>query len=216
MAAPSFATVLFATEAPPPGGGGGTRFADTHAAFAALPAEEQSRLLQLDGQHSYGKHADGVNADGECAAIPEWADIYSRLQALPADRLRPLMEKQGVTRPLVRTHHASGRKCLYLGSLSGTIAVDSVKARGDGATQRSSNVGGGGAASSTPECKGWKDIQQLLLHSTSDAFTYTHSWSLNDVVVWDNTCTMHQALPLTAGTRVMRRTSSIGPVTVSD
>ena len=118
LTTPSFATVLHATEAPPPGGGGGTRFADTHAALLALPAAEQARLSRLDGQHSYGKHADAVNADAECARIPEWADIYSRLQALPADRLRPLMEKEGVRRPLVRTHHATGRQCLYLGSLS--------------------------------------------------------------------------------------------------
>ena len=210
LATPSFATVLYATEAPPPGGGGGTRFADTHAAFTALPAEEQDRLSRLGGQHSYGRHADAVSADSECATIPGWADIYSKLQALPADRLRPLMEKEGVTRPLVRTHHASGRRCLYLGSLSGTIAVGGSGAGGGGGGGGGGSVGSG-SEGKTAECNGWKEIQQLLSHATSDAFTYTHDWRPNDVVVWDNTCTLHQALPLTTGSRVMRRTSSIGP-----
>jgi taurine dioxygenase len=35
----------------------------------------------------------------------------------------------------------------------------------------------------------------LLVHATSPAFTYFHSWDVGDVIVWDNTQTLHHAMP---------------------
>jgi taurine dioxygenase len=37
-------------------------------------------------------------------------------------------------------------------------------------------------------------LQFLNEHATSPEFVYRHSWSLNDVVMWDNRCTLHIAL----------------------
>jgi taurine dioxygenase len=34
-------------------------------------------------------------------------------------------------------------------------------------------------------------LDMLLVHATSPAFTYFHSWDVGDVIVWDNTQTLH-------------------------
>jgi alpha-ketoglutarate-dependent taurine dioxygenase len=44
---PSYATVLYAQDAPDEGAGGETEFADTAAAYAALSKDEQARLETL-------------------------------------------------------------------------------------------------------------------------------------------------------------------------
>ena len=36
----------------------------------------------------------------------------------------------------------------------------------------------------------------LLEHATSPAFTYFHAWEAGDVLIWDNSQTLHQSAPL--------------------
>lgn len=38
-------------------------------------------------------------------------------------------------------------------------------------------------------------LNMLLLHTTSPAFSYFHSWDVGDIIVWDNTQTLHHAMP---------------------
>lgn len=38
-------------------------------------------------------------------------------------------------------------------------------------------------------------LGMLLAHATSPAFTYFHAWSAGDVLVWDNTQTLHHSMP---------------------
>ena len=38
-------------------------------------------------------------------------------------------------------------------------------------------------------------LTMLLLHATSPAFTYFHSWDVGDVLIWDNTQTLHHSFP---------------------
>ena len=38
-------------------------------------------------------------------------------------------------------------------------------------------------------------INMLLLHATSPAFTYFHAWDKGDIIIWDNTQTLHSAMP---------------------
>jgi alpha-ketoglutarate-dependent 2,4-dichlorophenoxyacetate dioxygenase len=35
-------------------------------------------------------------------------------------------------------------------------------------------------------------IDELVAHATQRQFVYTHRWRLNDLVMWDNRCTMHR------------------------
>ena len=74
-----------------------------------------------------------------------------------------------VVQPMVLQHPESGRKALYL---SETV------------TRRISGM-------SDEESAGL--LEYLFRHSARPEFIYRHSWKLNDLVMWDNRCTMHLA-----------------------
>jgi len=74
-----------------------------------------------------------------------------------------------IAQPVVRVHPETGRKALYLG--------EKVK-RFDGMTEDESKP----------------LIDYLNQHATRPEFVYRHQWRENDILVWDNRCTMHQAL----------------------
>jgi taurine dioxygenase len=38
-------------------------------------------------------------------------------------------------------------------------------------------------------------LDMILTHATSPAFTYFHAWDVGDVIIWDNTQTLHHAMP---------------------
>jgi taurine dioxygenase len=92
-----------------------------------------------------------------------------------------------VAQPVVRVHPETGRKALYLG--------DKVK-RFDGMTEEESQP----------------LIKFLNAHATRPEFIYRHQWRKNDILVWDNRCTMHQALGDFDETqrRHMERTTVLG------
>lgn len=92
-----------------------------------------------------------------------------------------------VAQPVVRVHPETGRKALYIG--------EKVK-RFDGMTE----------AESRPL------IDFLVRHATRPEFVYRHQWRKNDILVWDNRCTMHQALGDFDETqrRHMERTTVLG------
>ncbi len=73
-----------------------------------------------------------------------------------------------VPQVLVRTHPGSGRKSLFLSSHAGRI-------RG----------------MEEPEARVL--LMDLMEHATQPAFVYTHRWTVGDLVMWDNRCTMHRA-----------------------
>ena len=62
---------------------------------------------------------------------------------------------------------------------------------------------------------GWPEGEALaLLHelydfATQERFIYVHQWRPNDIVIWDNRCTLHRATPFTSDVhkRDMRRTT---------
>jgi alpha-ketoglutarate-dependent 2,4-dichlorophenoxyacetate dioxygenase len=70
---------------------------------------------------------------------------------------------------IVRTHGGSGRRTLYLASHAGRIF-----GMADG------------------EAKAL--LAELIAHATQRQFVYTHRWRVNDLVMWDNRCTMHRGL----------------------
>jgi len=85
-------------------------------------------------------------------------------RAVEQKRLNP-----PVAQPVVRVHPETGRKALYIGEKVG---------RFDNMT----------AEESRPL------IDYLCRHATRPEFVYRHNWRENDIVVWDNRCTMHCAL----------------------
>ena len=72
-----------------------------------------------------------------------------------------------VRQKLIRTIPESKRKSLYIASHAGAIEGED-------------------------EAVGRSIIDELLDHATQRQFVYTHRWRLNDVVLWDNRCTMHR------------------------
>jgi alpha-ketoglutarate-dependent taurine dioxygenase len=87
--------------------------------------------------------------------------------------------------PLVWTHR-SGRKSLVLGSTASHV-------------------------------EGWEPqegralITRLEEWSTQPRFVYRHEWTLGDLLIWDNTGTMHRVLPYAPDSgRMMHRTTLVG------
>ena len=38
-------------------------------------------------------------------------------------------------------------------------------------------------------------LTMVLTHATSPSFTYFHAWEAGDVLIWDNSQTLHQSMP---------------------
>jgi alpha-ketoglutarate-dependent taurine dioxygenase len=89
------------------------------------------------------------------------------------------------TLPLVWTHR-SGRKSLVLGSTASH--VEGIDLR-----------------------EGWALLTRLRDYATQPQFVYRHQWQVGDMVIWDNTGTMHKATAyaLDSG-RMMHRTKLEG------
>jgi alpha-ketoglutarate-dependent 2,4-dichlorophenoxyacetate dioxygenase len=72
-----------------------------------------------------------------------------------------------VPQALVRTIPQTGRKSLYVASHAGRIF-------------------------GMPDAEGRALIDELIAHVTQRQFVYTHRWRPNELVMWDNRCTMHR------------------------
>jgi alpha-ketoglutarate-dependent taurine dioxygenase len=89
------------------------------------------------------------------------------------------------THPLV-WRHKSGRKSLVLGST--TFFVEGMSLR-----------------------EGSELLCRLREWATQPRFIYRHKWSVGDLVIWDNTGTMHRVTPyLPDSGRMMHRTELVG------
>jgi alpha-ketoglutarate-dependent taurine dioxygenase len=89
------------------------------------------------------------------------------------------------TLPLVWTHR-SGRKSLVLGSTASHIEGMGLR-------------------------EGWAVLTRLRDYATQPQFVYRHEWSVGDMLIWDNTGTMHRALPYAMDSgRLMHRTTVQG------
>ena len=93
---------------------------------------------------------------------------------------------KGAVHPLVRTIPRSKRRALYLASHASCI-ID------------------------WPVPEGRLLLRDLIEHATQPAFVYRHGWSVGDLVIWDNRCTMHRATPFedTKYRRELRRVTTL-------
>jgi alpha-ketoglutarate-dependent 2,4-dichlorophenoxyacetate dioxygenase len=147
-ATPAKYSMLHARAIPPEGGE--TEFADTRAAWDALPESMQQRLLPLVARHSliHSRALLGFDAFTEA----------ERAQFAP------------VPQRLVRRHEGSGRRSLFLASHIGEI---------DGMTRPDALM----------------LVRDLVEHATQREFVYRHHWRVDDLVIWDNRCTLHRGRP---------------------
>jgi alpha-ketoglutarate-dependent 2,4-dichlorophenoxyacetate dioxygenase len=88
-----------------------------------------------------------------------------------------------VPQALVRHHPASGRTSLYLASHASHIIGWPVE-------------------------KGRALLKELIAFATQPQFVYQHRWTVGDLVMWDNRCTMHRGRPYDdTQRRVLHRTT---------
>lgn len=93
----------------------------------------------------------------------------NREEAGVARRTEVMKLNPPIAQPVVRVHPETGRKAIYLG--------EKVK-RFDGMTEEESKP----------------LIDYLNRHATRPEFVYRQQWRENDLLIWDNRCTLHQAL----------------------
>jgi alpha-ketoglutarate-dependent 2,4-dichlorophenoxyacetate dioxygenase len=173
---------------------------------AILAADDRRRMFNLGNRlwHSDSSfkatpakysmlHARSIPPEG---GETEFADMRAAWDALPAkmqERVRELVcdhsliysrallgfsefnaEERRLFEPvpqrLVRRHAGSGRLGLYLSAHIGTIH-------------------------GWPRPEAMALIRDLAEHATRREFVYQHRWSVGDLVVWDNRCTMHRGRP---------------------
>jgi taurine dioxygenase len=111
---------------------------------------------------------------GPLRAIHDYSHAYDTYFAKLKER-PPLTAEQRaktppVEHPLVRTHPVTGRKALYVnpGFTTGIVGM--------------------------PDDESRPILDFLFRHSTRPEFVYRHKWHVDDLVFWDNRCTMHYAL----------------------
>jgi len=156
----------------------GNRLWHTDSSFKRLPA--RASLLYAHSIPPIGGHTEFADERAAYDALPE--ATKSRIDSLVVEhsifnsRARLGFtnfsdeERQGlppVPQVLVRTIPESGRKSLYLASHAGRIL-------------------------GMPEPEGRALIEELVAHATQRQFVYTHRWRVNDLVIWDDRCTMHR------------------------
>jgi alpha-ketoglutarate-dependent 2,4-dichlorophenoxyacetate dioxygenase len=176
----------------------GNQLWHTDSSFKRIPAK--CSLLSARELPSQGPMGGGET---------EFADLRAAWDALPATRKRELeglvvehsifrsrsqigfgdfndeIYKQlpPVRQALVRHHRYSGRTSLYLASHASHIMGWPVE-------------------------KGRTLIEELIAFATQPQFVHQHRWTVGDLVMWDNRCTMHRGRPYDATQRrVLHRTT---------
>jgi alpha-ketoglutarate-dependent 2,4-dichlorophenoxyacetate dioxygenase len=156
----------------------GNRLWHTDSSFKRLPA--LASLLYARSIPPIGGHTEFADERAAYDELPEETKLH--LNCLVAEhsifnsRARlgftnfsdeERREMPPVPQVVVRTIPESGRKSLYLASHAGRIF-------------------------GMPENEGRALIDQLIGHATQRQFVYTHRWRVNDLIMWDNRCTMHR------------------------
>jgi alpha-ketoglutarate-dependent taurine dioxygenase len=150
-----------------PAEGGDTEFANTYAAWDALPEPEKAKLEGLRAVHALAAAQRSVEPEPSHATFRQWRQTRSS------------------TLPLVWTHR-SGRKSLVVGNTAlAVLGMDPIESM--------------------------DLLVRLRDWATQERFCYRHKWQLGDCVMWDNTGTLHRALPYDpASGRLLTRTKLAG------
>lgn len=146
--------------------GGDTFFANTYAAYEALPDADKALIERLKVVHK----------------------VESSFRFVPdlTERQRTDFRAHAPTEHPLVWRHRNGRKSLIT-STSGCEVVGMSPAEGEALLQR------------------------MMDWATQDRFVYRHKWQLGDVVMWDNTGTMHKAEPYAEDSgRLLHRTTVLG------
>ena len=139
-----------------------------------------------------------------------FANAYAAYETLPSDLKRRIEERKALnaydydsaanirggdissdapsyTHPVVRTHPATGRKALYVNRLM-TRRIEGLP------LQESEEL-----------------LNLLFDHQERPEFIYEHVWRPDDILMWDNRCTLHARTDFSADERrLLRRVTILG------
>ena len=167
------------------------------SSFKIIPAQYSILSAKVipskDGDTEYADmRAAWVNLDEKTqqkclGLVTEHSQIYSRGELGFTDFREDQLESMTpVPQALVRQHPRTKKLSLYLSSHAGTIQRWPV-----------------------PEARIF--LKQLVEHATKREFVYRHNWQMDDLVIWDNQCTVHRGLGYDPKeVRDMRRTTVAG------
>ena len=156
----------------------GNRLWHTDSSFKYLPA--RASLLYAKTIAPIGGHTEFADLRAAYDALDD--KLKQKLQSLVAEHAiaysraktgyHDLTDAERTNLPpvpqvLVRTIPETGRKSLYIASHAGGIF-------------------------GMPEEKSRPFLEMLITHATQRQFVYTHRWRVQDLVMWDNRCTMHR------------------------
>jgi len=156
----------------------GNKLWHTDSSFKRLPG--LASLLYSRTVAPVGGHTEFADQRAAYDALP--AETKAKLKGLVAEHsIATSRRKSGFTefnedegrrlppvpQTLARTIPQSGRKSLYVASHAGRVF-------------------------GMPDAEGRALIDELIAHTTQRQFVYTHRWRPNDLVMWDNRCTMHR------------------------
>ncbi|MDX2159677.1 MAG: TauD/TfdA family dioxygenase [Hyphomicrobiaceae bacterium] len=93
-----------------------------------------------------------------------------------------------VRHPLVQLHPVTRRRCLFL-SPHTMVNIDGMD-----------------------EAEGRRLLDDLITHAISPKYVYKHIWAKDDIIMWDNRCTMHSVEPFdnVSIRRIMHRVTLVG------
>lgn len=158
VAVPSRCSLLYALEVPVQENGialGETLFVSTTYAYDTLAEEMKARLAGLRAIHRYGDR------------YQKMSQTTGGRTALSAEALQQVPD---VVHPVIRTHPATGRKCLYVNE-GFTVALEGLPADESAAL-----------------------LQELYPHIVRPASIHRHQWRVGDLLMWDNCATQHCAV----------------------
>lgn len=195
--------------ATPADGSGATLFASTLLAHAALNATQQERLDGLVGVHSYAQLHACFQRFIAPPSPPPGETCAPGGEPPPPRFLSEAREaalREPARHPIARKHKGTGKKALYIAPhvVARVEAADGTPLAGEPAEVPSGAEPDRAAPLTSPL------VDELAVHATAPAFRYRHRWRVGDLVVWDNTATMHAATHVPAERereRVMWRTT---------
>jgi len=156
----------------------GNKLWHTDSSFKFLPS--LCSLLYSRTIAPIGGHTEFADQRAAYDALPE--DTKRKLDGLVAEHcIAHSRQRNGFTefnedekrrlppvpQALVRTIPQNGRKSLFVASHAGRIL-------------------------GMPDAQGRALIDELIAHVTQRQFVYTHRWRPNELIMWDNRCTMHR------------------------
>jgi taurine dioxygenase len=136
-------------------------------------ASKGGDTLFADTARAYENLDDATKTQvADLRAIHDWGRSRLKSGERPATD-EEMTAAPPVDHPIIRTHPETGRKAIYVGNHSSHVVGMDVS-------------------------EGETLLAELEAHATQIDFIYRHKWQVNDVIMWDNRCTMHCVEPYDA------------------